>query len=74
MGGNAWQLMADCWNPDYTGAPADGRAWMSGDCSQHVVRGGSWNSFPANLRVANRNRTMGLRECRVTLRLALTPR
>jgi formylglycine-generating enzyme required for sulfatase activity len=72
MSGNAWQLTADCWNANYDGAPTDGSPWKSGDCSKHVVRGGSWNSFPANLRVANRNRTLAPRECRVTFRLTRT--
>ena len=30
--GNVWELVADCWNENYEGAPADGSAWTSGDC------------------------------------------
>ena len=44
MHGNVSEWVRDCWNDDYEGAPADGSAWMSGDCSRHVVRGGSWSS------------------------------
>ena len=30
-------------------------SWNTGDCSQRVLRGGSWNNSPKNLRDANRN-------------------
>ena len=40
--GNAAEWVEDCWNPSYRGAPNDGSAWMSGDCSLHVLRGGSF--------------------------------
>ncbi|MBB6086791.1 SUMF1/EgtB/PvdO family nonheme iron enzyme [Wenzhouxiangella marina] len=43
--GNVMEWVADCWNRNYRGAPADGSAWMSGDCSKAVLRGGSWGSF-----------------------------
>lgn len=33
------EYMADCWNPSYVGAPADGSVWRSGDCSRAVERG-----------------------------------
>jgi formylglycine-generating enzyme required for sulfatase activity len=42
MHGNVWEWVADCWNESYQGAPSDGSAWITGDCSRHVVRGGSW--------------------------------
>jgi formylglycine-generating enzyme required for sulfatase activity len=54
MAGNAWQWMADCWNGAYNGAPADGAAWTTGDCKIRVVRGGSWNGDPRDLRAARR--------------------
>ena len=54
--GNVWEWVADCWNDSYTGAPADGSAWESGDCSRRVLRGGSWVSGPRHLRAANRFR------------------
>lgn len=44
MYGNVWEWTDDCWNESYTGAPDDGSAWTSGDCSQRVVRGGTWYS------------------------------
>jgi len=55
MAGNVNEWTADCYHPNYNGAPADGRAWTAGDCSQHVLRGGSWNLGSNNLRSANRD-------------------
>jgi len=54
MLGNAWQWTADCWHPSYTGAPRDGSAWTSGDCTRHVLRGGSWDNTPIFVRAAAR--------------------
>ena len=53
--GNVWELVEDCWHDSYTGAPADGRAWTSGDCSRRVIRGGRWRN-PQHLRSASRRR------------------
>jgi len=39
MIGNVWEWTQDCWNGNYIGAPTDGSAWASGDCSQRVLRG-----------------------------------
>ena len=46
MHGNVAEWVQDCWNWNYKGAPADGSAWESGDCSERVLRGGSWRSEP----------------------------
>ena len=54
MLGNAMQMIEDCWNFNYTGAPTDGRPWTSGDCSNHPVRGGNWFSGPQDIRAASR--------------------
>ena len=43
------------WNDSYVGAPTDGSAWTSGDCSRRVIRGGSWSNDPRYLRSAYRN-------------------
>ena len=53
--GNVWDWTEDCYHPSYQGAPADGSAWTSSDCSHHVVRGGSWHAYPGELRSASRN-------------------
>jgi formylglycine-generating enzyme required for sulfatase activity len=55
MHGNVWQWVEDCYHPSYKEAPTDGSAWTSGDCALRVVRGGSWDSFPGNVRSASRD-------------------
>jgi len=60
--GNVWEWTQDCWNDNYQGAPNDGGAWQSGDCSRRVLRGGSWYVAPGDLRSAYRSGvTAGLR-------------
>ena len=54
MIGNVWEWTEDCWNENYNGAPADGSAWLSGDCSRRVYRGGGWLSHLRNARSAHR--------------------
>jgi formylglycine-generating enzyme required for sulfatase activity len=54
MLGNAWQWTADCWHPNYVGAPNDGSAWAEEDCGKHVIRGGSWHNLPSFVRSAAR--------------------
>ena len=56
MHGNASEWVEDCWNETYSGAPSDGSAWLTGDCGRRVMRGGSWNFLPNDLRSAHRNR------------------
>ena len=56
MHGNASEWVEDCWNETYSGAPSDGSAWLTGDCDRRVMRGGSWNFLPNDLRSAHRNR------------------
>jgi formylglycine-generating enzyme len=54
MLGNVMDWNEDCWNANYSGAPTDGTAWQSGDCSRRVVRGGSWDADLSVVRSANR--------------------
>ena len=54
MHGNVYEWMRDCWNDSYVGAPTDGRAWVSGNCSMRVIRGGAWYGSPGLLRSAFR--------------------
>ena len=56
MHGNVSEWVQDCWNWSYEGAPADGSAWESGDCSLRVIRGGGLVDFPRFLRSAYRVR------------------
>jgi formylglycine-generating enzyme required for sulfatase activity len=54
MVGNVDEWTQDCWHDSYSGAPTDGSAWTSGDCSRRVLRGGSWLSYPQIVRSACR--------------------
>ena len=55
MHGNVTEWVQDCWNPNYIGAPADGSAWLAGDCQRRVVRGGTWSGIPEYIRSASRD-------------------
>ena len=54
MHGNAWEWVEDCKNRNYVGAPGDGRAWLTGECSRRVLRGGSWWDETRHVRSAAR--------------------
>ena len=54
MHGNVREWVEDCWHENYDDAPSDGSAWISGDCSRRVIRGGSWFMGPNQLRSAAR--------------------
>ena len=65
MVGNVWEWVEDCYHPSYevrtpgddlVEAPSDGSAWISRDCSNRVVRGGSWFNFSPIVRSASRDR------------------
>ena len=81
MSGNVWEWVEDCWNENYAGAPGDGSAWESGNCSARVLRGGSWYSDPWGLRSALRVRSgsgfrisgYGFRVARTLARYASLP-
>ena len=55
MSGNVSEWTEDCLNLNYSNAPTDGSVWTSGNCSQRVMRGGSYFSFPKFVRSAFRN-------------------
>jgi formylglycine-generating enzyme required for sulfatase activity len=54
MLGNVSEIVQDCWNPNYIGAPTDGSAWTTGDCSKHVTVGGQYHFEPFWIRSAAR--------------------
>jgi sulfatase modifying factor 1 len=72
MLGDVMDWTEDCWNINYSGAPADGAAWLTGDCSRRVAHGGSWDADLSVVRSAmrrgiltsNRNTTFGFRVAR----------
>ena len=55
MHGNISEWVEDCWHNDYTEkAPSDGSAWVEGNCTGRVLRGGSWEDSDVELRSAAR--------------------
>ena len=74
MHGNVWEWVEDCWHDNYSGAPTDGSAWTTAcSNSNRILRGGSWDSGPADLRSANRGRDApDIRIISFGLRLART--
>jgi formylglycine-generating enzyme required for sulfatase activity len=55
MHGNVSEWVEDCFHNDYTAkTPADGSAWVEGNCTGRVLRGGSWEDSDAELRSAAR--------------------
>jgi len=75
MGGNAWQWVEDCYRDSYAGASADASTPVrDASCSARVLRGGSWDISPLNLRAAGRNGLVpGNRFNDLGFRLARTP-
>jgi formylglycine-generating enzyme len=58
MSGNVWEWVEDCCYENYKDAPTDGSAWLevnAGYCGRRVIRGGSWNDDPGDLRASDRN-------------------
>jgi formylglycine-generating enzyme required for sulfatase activity len=56
MLGNVWEWAGDCWNASYKGAPANGEAWVRGDCLSGALRGGTWNLDHDYMRASRRLR------------------
>ncbi|MBJ7532626.1 formylglycine-generating enzyme family protein, partial [Rhodomicrobium vannielii ATCC 17100] len=53
--GNLGSWAEDCWHDDYVGAPADGSAWLTGNCKLRARRGGGSRSDRDDLRSAVRD-------------------
>ena len=56
MHGNMWEWVEDCYDASYSGAPSDGSAVTWNDCEKRVLRSGGWNSVPAFVRSATRDK------------------
>jgi formylglycine-generating enzyme required for sulfatase activity len=54
MHGNVWEWVEDCYAGSYAGLAKDGSANTTEGCSNRVLRGGSWSSYPEHLRSAYR--------------------
>jgi formylglycine-generating enzyme required for sulfatase activity len=54
MHGNVWEWVEDCYAPNYLQVPSDGSAQIIPGCSSRVLRGGSWDYDPRDLRSAVR--------------------
>lgn len=65
MHGNVWEWVMDCYHETYADAPADGSAWMTGDCKKHVQLGNSFHNGPTPVSTrgasAGKNPTVGFR-------------
>ncbi len=73
MHGNVGEWTQDCWHENYNGAPTDGSAWTTGKCYERVLRGGSWNRLPNDMRVTARDgNSTALRENYAGFRVAKT--
>lgn len=58
LSGNVFEWVEDCVHGDNEGAPKDGSAWLEseeGNCTQRVVRGGSWLSKSVYILSSNRD-------------------
>jgi formylglycine-generating enzyme required for sulfatase activity len=56
MHGNVMEWVADCYRPSIGGPAAMSIAYTTGNCSARVLRGGSWDTSPEQLRSAYRMR------------------
>lgn len=54
MLGNVQEWTEDCWAKNYTGVPTSGEPRLDGDCDRRVLRGGSWDDAPINVRAGRR--------------------
>ena len=52
--GNIYEWTEDCGHENNQGAPGDGSAWTTGDCTSRIIRGGSWDYDAEYLRSGSR--------------------
>ena len=73
MLGNVSEWVEDCWNSTHSGAPEDGTARLTGDCSRRVLRGSNWLSsgyFTAHVAYRSENNAAGSRDNTIGFRVA----
>lgn len=52
--GNVWEHVEDCYRDSFANAPTNGNAWLTEDCNNHVIRGGTWLEYPWQIRTSAR--------------------
>jgi len=68
--GNVREWVEDCYVNNFSAAPTDGRAVLSGNCDLRVIRGGAWSDNAATHRAANRARvSRGTRDRKIGFRV-----
>jgi len=55
MHGNISEWTQDCWNHNFQAAPKDSSAWLSGDCSRRIYKGGNWRWDASHMRSSYRH-------------------
>ena len=72
--GNVAEWVDDCYLNDFSQVPEDGRASTAGNCSQRVLRGGSWRDNARELRIASRSRVAkAVRDSTIGFRVVSVP-
>jgi formylglycine-generating enzyme required for sulfatase activity len=69
--GNVSEWVEDCWEESLAGLPRDGSARTRGDCSRRVIRSGSFEDPPKDVRAARRSwQESGDRRSQIGFRVA----
>ena len=68
--GNVREWVEDCYVNNYSNAPTDGSAVLTGSCDLRIIRGGAWSDNAATHRAANRARvSRGTRDRKIGFRV-----
>jgi formylglycine-generating enzyme required for sulfatase activity len=68
--GNVREWVEDCYVNNFSAAPADGSAVLTGSCDLRIIRGGAWSDNAATHRAANRARvSRGTRDRKIGFRV-----
>ena len=69
--GNVFEWVEDCLNDSYKEAGSSSKARLTGDCSYHMLRSGSWSGAPRGLRSSiRRSNKLSIRISNIGFRLA----
>ncbi len=55
MPGNVMEWTVECRHLNYQGAPTQAQVWEGGDCTRRMVRDGSYQTYPRELRITRRS-------------------